>query len=1011
MADDFDPDSLQTAPPPAAASMKVRPERKPLSRDETAKLVRKYNPDITEAAVQGEVDNIFRESDGRADVPGDYKDGKATSGGLYQYHNTRLTGVKNYAKEHGTDWTDPDIQIQYARLEKERDYPGLLKLQQSTSDRNQAEDAFKRIFERPASVLWQNDAKGEPVLGNDKFRFSDYAMKEHAGRPDTDLHLMSPQEYLDLSPKLEAKPFESPSGRSLMASFEKGEPIEAVPTIDIKMAGPTATVTDQDGRHRALLAQQQGIEAIPVAVRRTGEGQPKEIVGMDGVPQAFDYPKASEYQGVPSQAAPKPSVSLFGQANAAEPTRNAAGEPTDTNPFAQWATPTPATPAQSDNPFAQWAKPADGQQQAQPGPPEPELADPNASEFAMLKGAAKGFGTTVFAGQELLGKGMQAVGIPGGETLTNDARARMAAETRNIAPTEAAHPTATGVGEFLGGMLMPGGAGAKIGGNALRAATMGGVAGALQPGGQDFWTDKALQTGVGAATGLVGNAMITKVADMIAPPVLPLYHFVQRVTGKEVGASPAALAVLKRLEMDARAGGPTAQDMLDLANATPEKALTIADLGGPEIMGLTGRVARAPGPGRAAITNFLNERDIGAGERLAGDVNKEIASGSSYYAATTLRRSRAAAAKPAYEAAYAHYPINPDEMAETGAIGSMMARPSFRQGMANARKIAAEEGVGMNTLGIDLDAQGEPRFVGVPTWRTLDYVKRGMDDVVEKFRDPTTGRLVLDTYGHAAQDTRSAYRNTLRGLNKEYGAALDAYSGPSTSLSALQAGEDFLSQRPEEIAQRLSEFGPGDREFYKLGAADTLRTRLEKKATSADEAKALINTQYMRRQLRPLFESDTAYDRFMASVQAEARMFGTRFNALGGSQTAARRAEDTSPDLMAMVHAARGLYQAKTGNPILAGANALRALSSLRDKEQPALMAEIADILKTPVAQGAVGDRLRDFKTFMSALPMTRKHMLGNALSDLTRGAGPGGGLALGSAAAGVVPTGTPGQQ
>ena len=39
--------------------------------------------------------------------------------------------------------------------------------------------------------------------------------------------------------------------------------------MDVKVDGPTATVTDQDGRHRAILAQQEGLEAIPVAVRRT----------------------------------------------------------------------------------------------------------------------------------------------------------------------------------------------------------------------------------------------------------------------------------------------------------------------------------------------------------------------------------------------------------------------------------------------------------------------------------------------------------------------------------------------------------------------------------------------------------------------------------------------------------------------------------------------------------------------------------------------------------------------
>lgn len=367
---DFDPDTLLTERPPAA-TMRVRPEPERLNRDDLSKLVRKYNPDITSAAVEGEVDNIWRESRGNAsNKTGD----GGTSGGLYQHHLSRLTGLKEYAKKQGRDWTDPEMQVQYSRMEKERDYPALLKLQQTNDDRGRNEDAFKRIFERPASVLWGNDAKGQPVLGNDSYQFSDHALREHDGRKNTDVLMMTPGEYLDLSPELEGKPFESPSGRSLMRSFKRGDAIEAVPTLDVNVDGPSATVTDQDGRHRALLAQQQGIEAIPVAVRRTGEGDPKEIVGMNGVPMAHDFPKASDVKGrqptqtqeqptepIPLQA--KPERSFLGRvADAIIPGAAAA----EANPFAEFTPPTGATPTPaagaappSSNPFSEFVPPSD----------------------------------------------------------------------------------------------------------------------------------------------------------------------------------------------------------------------------------------------------------------------------------------------------------------------------------------------------------------------------------------------------------------------------------------------------------------------------------------------------------------------------------------------------------------------------------------------------------------------------------------------------------------------------
>jgi hypothetical protein len=295
-------------------------------------------------------------------------------------------------------------------------------------------------------------------------------------------------------------------------------------------------------------------------------------------------------------------------------------------------------------------------------------------------------------------------------------------------------------------------------------------------------------------------------------------------------------------------------------------------------------------------------------------------------------------------------------------------------------------------LGIDLDALGVPFFTKVPTWRTLDYVKRGMDDHIEdKWRNKITGRLDLDYIGHAANDTRTAYREALKQLNPKYARALDAYSGASTSLDALHAGEDFLKRSPEEIADRVAMFGTGDREFYRLGAANTLRRAVQKAKFSADEAKAIINSDDMRNQIRPLFDNDADFGRFVDSVFAEGRMFGTRFNALGGSQTAARRAEDTSPEIEAMIHAARGMLHAKVGNAV-GVANALRSVrEAAAAARQRKLNPGIADILTTPINPSSPG--MRNFAADMAAMPAANATR--NRLADIARAAGPAIGVGV----------------
>jgi hypothetical protein len=476
--------------------------------------------------------------------------------------------------------------------------------------------------------------------------------------------------------------------------------------------------------------------------------------------------------------------------------------------------------------------------------------------------------------------------------------------------------------------------------------------------------------------GAIAGATSPQGSQKYAPPAIapetikPIHEFVKAITGDDISSNKAALTVVKRMEQDSRYGGPSAQSMIDLLNAAPSKPQSLIDVGGENVRGLGGRVYRAPGEGRAIIGGRLGQRDLGAGGRLAGDVNRALPAGSSYDTHATLDAARKAAARPAYEVAYAKPPINPDEMAPTGRIGSMMSRPVMKSGVANALKIAAEEGRDPLTLGIDLDEQGNVKFVQVPTWRTLDYIKRGVDNVLEQYRDRATGRMQLDTYGRAAEETRATFRGVLRDLNPEYGAALDSYSGPSTSMDALHAGEDFLKQRPEEIARRLADFGSGDREFYKLGAADTLRARIADVGVSGDEAKAIIRSQRVRDKLRPLFDNEQQYERFIASVEAEQRMFYSNYKVRGNSLTAEREAEDASShDTEALIRGAHGAAAMASGRHLWGLRNVVEALRGWKARHtDPAVNAQIADILTSDLSGQMTSGRLRNLEETLRSL-------------------------------------------
>ena len=100
-------------------------------------------------------------------------------------------------------------------------------------------------------------------------------------------------------------------------------------------------------------------------------------------------------------------------------------------------------------------------------------------------------------------------------------------------------------------------------------------------------------------------------------------------------------------------------------------------------------------------------------------------------------------------------------------------------------------------------------------------------------------------------------------------------------------------------------------------------------------------------------------------------MFGTRFQVLGGSQTAARMAEDGTPLTEAAMHAAHGADHAMKGNLLGAISRGLATAKALGKREDPQLNAAIARIL-TGTGPGGGNDLLR---RAAAAMPATRNHL------------------------------------
>ena len=487
-------------------------------------------------------------------------------------------------------------------------------------------------------------------------------------------------------------------------------------------------------------------------------------------------------------------------------------------------------------------------------------------------------------------------------------------------------------------------------------------------------------TGAGAVTGAGIGGVGGAVADRV---VAPIYNWVARRFSPAAVENQAVQAIAKRMTQDAKAGGPTAQDMLDLMVAAPEKPQTIADVAGENVKQYVGNLTRQPGEARQFARDVLNQRDVGAGPRIATDIDRGVSSGGSAYDTNeALMQARSAAAQPRYDAAFQQQKV------WSPRLQNFLDDPVMQQGMRRGMELERINSVTHNRpfnptqMGVDLDAEGNVKLRDTPNMRVLDAGKRGLDSMIADERNPITGRL--SQRGVSLDQFRRAYLTELDGLDKSgsYAAARSAWSGPSASMDALQAGQSILNRHPDEIAAevaKLRQNSPGDLEFYKLGAAASLKDKIARTGMGGDEAKRLIGNQYTQQQLRPLFDTQKDYDRFINSVTAENRMFETRQRLIGGSQMAERLAENGGNE-GAAGHVVRAGVAALEGAPGAAGLSAMKALGAMTRGESPAVNSAAARMLFRPQTDPQVFRSLRDVLVAQEA--RTRPRVMSIPLSS-----------------------------
>lgn len=435
------------------------------------------------------------------------------------------------------------------------------------------------------------------------------------------------------------------------------------------------------------------------------------------------------------------------------------------------------------------------------------------------------------------------------------------------------------------------GAGSAEGG--LRERTEGGAVGGVVGGMTGVATPAAARV-VAAAPGAVRRAGSAAVAtvDAIRSPA-------------PAGRAPTA-AASSRAERYVRDLAGQANIDAAAARANPAyaagKPVTGAELlGRPGVSQMTA-LARRPGQTADAVEGVLTARASGAPERvlegLEGAAGIEAVGAADDFAAQAAQLRTQAA--PLYDEAYSAGSLSSPK------LDILVGRPSMRRAMARAVRIAAEEGRDPTEIGFRIVQRGtgtssrdaavtrpgpDGRFqvvgttavedplladlavqVDNPTTQTWDYVKRGLDDILEGYRDKTTGKLVLDEEGRAIVSTLKQLRGELTTLNPAYARALDAGGEPLRLEEAYRLAPRLMSPGVSERAfrQRYEGFSDAQRAALKQGAVNSL---YESFRNGRLKLKEMMSPAF-RTKLSALVGQDEAA-RFLEGVRIEADLAKT----------------------------------------------------------------------------------------------------------------------------------------
>jgi hypothetical protein len=244
--------------------------------------------------------------------------------------------------------------------------------------------------------------------------------------------------------------------------------------------------------------------------------------------------------------------------------------------------------------------------------------------------------------------------------------------------------------------------------------------------------------------------------------------------------------------------------------------------------------------------------------------------------AEDIIKKRDAAAAPLYRQAYQEGGVISDDR-----FMGFMKIPQFKDAYARAKRIAALDGIDLPEKATDIEK------IGGFDLMTLDYIKRGLDDVLFTGKQPGSGM------GKTELGKLKQKRNEFVAIIDEagpasYRQARQAFAGPTEVADAIDMGRKFANIDPRQLAKNFEKLSEAEKDGFRVGVFDLIKSEAEKGVEGRNIIPKIWNSIKRKDQVRALI-GDDAFQELSDKLRRENLIKESDVSIMSGSPTQRRQ--------------------------------------------------------------------------------------------------------------------------